>query len=134
MVMGKTALSIAVAILYVVVGFIQITRIEDDNYGPMSGLLTILVSLPLLLSWILMGVAAGLFIGKSHLKGAKIAGFIILFIPTVAIFIVSVLLFSDGNEEEKMYPLLPILGLTVTYVIGITAAISKSQSISAGGK
>lgn len=132
--MSKTALAFAVAILYVVTGFIQIFRIEDDNYGPMSGLLTIFVSFPLLLSWILMGVAAGLFIGKSHSKGAKIAGFIILFIPTVAIFIVSVLLFSDGNEEEKLYPLFPILALMVTYVIGIAASISKSQSISSGGK
>jgi ABC-type spermidine/putrescine transport system permease subunit II len=132
--MSKVLLGITTAIVYLAIGFCQVYYIENDNYGVMSGLLTILVSLPFLLSWILMGIAAALFIGKSHSKGAKIAGFIILFIPTVAIFIVSVLLFSDGNEEEKLYPLLPILGLMVTYAIGIAAAISKSQSISSGGK
>lgn len=132
--MGKAALAVAVAILYVVIGFIQITRIEDDNYGPMSGLLTMLVSLPLLLSWILMGVSAGLFIGKRGSKGAKIAGFIVLFIPTVAIILVTALLFSDGNSEEILYPVLPIVALVTTYIFGITASISKDRSISSGGK
>ncbi len=127
--MGKTTLAVAVSILYVVIGFIQIMFIEGDSYGPMSGLLTMLVSLPFLLSWILMGVSVGLFIGKRGSKGAKIAGFILLFIPTVAIIIVSALLFSEGNEEEKMYPLLPILGLVISYAIGLLNLKNGTKNI-----
>ena len=127
--MNKTALAIFVAIIYCVVGVGQINFLESDNYGPMSGLLTILVSLPFLISWVVMGIVVALLIAMPQSKGARIAASILLFIPTAATGFASVLLFSDGNDEEKMYPLLPICALFITYAICIAAWVKKRPTV-----
>jgi hypothetical protein len=72
-----------------------------------------------------MGIAVALFISVPQSKGARITASILMIIPTGAIGISSEVLFTQGNEEEMMYPLLPICALIFTYVIGISAWVKK---------
>jgi hypothetical protein len=127
--MSKTPLALFVALIFSAVGFTQVHFIEKDNYGVMSGLLTILVSLPFLISWVVMGIVVALLIAMPQSKGARIAASILLFIPTAATGFASVLLFSDGNDEEKMYPILPIYALFLTYAICISAWVKKRTTV-----
>lgn len=126
--MPKTLLAIFVALIFIAAGFTQVYFIEKDNQGIFSGLVTIIATLPFLIAWIVMGICAALFVSMPHSKGARITASILMFIPTGAIGISSSVLFTQANEEESMYPILPLCALTLTYVIGIVAWVKKRPS------
>lgn len=124
-IMPKTMLAIFIALIFIAAGFTDVYFIEKDNSGIFSGMLTLIASLPFLISWVVIGICAALFISLPHSKGARITASILMFIPTGAIGMSSAVLFSQGKDEESMYPILPLCVLTLTYVIGIVAWVKK---------